>query len=154
MFFPSVYLSRSASLVTHFQALAWFLVFCLIFLLFSTLLYSLIFYPRFSTMELMAMPHRSQHKSDLIWGLLASAASHLTILLWLLLPLPTLYALIVLNYLCFLCLWSCSALYLEFPSVLLHLISFTYPSRFTSSGKFHDNAPLPLSACLFLGLAG
>lgn len=70
MFFPYVYLSPTC-LVAQF--LDSFLVPCLLpdlFLIFYS-------YPRFSTVELMPVPLGSQRKSDLIWGLLASAASHL-----------------------------------------------------------------------------
>lgn len=47
------------------------------FLLPDLLLYP---YPRFSTVEVLPLPRSSQHKSDLMWGLLASPSSHFTTL--------------------------------------------------------------------------
>ena len=47
------------------------------FLLPDLLLYP---HPRFSTVEFLPLPHSSQHKSDLMWVLLASPSSHFTTL--------------------------------------------------------------------------
>lgn len=114
-----------------------------------------IFYspPSFSTIECMPMPHRSQHRSDLIRGLLASAA-YLSPPFpdCFRLPLPLLHASVIPHRLC-LSAFGCAALrawkFLPFSLDKTFLTLQGSPLWGSSKATFHSH----FYASLSLGLA-